>query len=192
MAHFDPILSPPVRLVRLTQEHDFKPFDCGNTDLNNFLIEDSKYNLKYLLSVTYVIENEDKTIAYFNVANDLLRISADSHKKFKSILRRKVKDKYLYKLFNYTEFPAVKIGRLAVNKDFQCRGIGTQLIKAITYSFINNNKTGCVFITVEALNNPRTINFYEKNGFNYLIEPDAKKESLVMFRCLLNYIQYPK
>lgn len=45
-----------IRLVRLTEDHTFKPFDCGNNDLNHFLFDDSKEYLKNRISVTYVIE----------------------------------------------------------------------------------------------------------------------------------------
>jgi ribosomal protein S18 acetylase RimI-like enzyme len=189
MASSNIILNPP---KRLTQEYFIKPFDCGNPDLNSFLFNDAKYNLRYLLSVTYLIENEDKTIAYFNVANDLLRINVDSNREFKNILRKRVKDEhhFIYKLFEYRAFPAVKIGRLAVDSNFQCKGIGSQLINAITYSFINNNKTGCVFITVEAINDEKTIHFYRKNGFDFLHPTDANESSRVMYRCLLNYAEW--
>ena len=45
-----------IRVVRLTQDYQFKSFDCGNQDLNDFLLSDSKPYLKKLLSVTYILE----------------------------------------------------------------------------------------------------------------------------------------
>ncbi len=71
-------------------------------------------------------------------------------------------------------YPAAKIGRLAVDKDFQDQGIGTFLIKSLVQSFIRKNKTGCQFITVDAINDntQRTIKFYENNGFKYLTMND--------------------
>ena len=48
-----------VVLKRLTQDHEFKPFDCGNQDLNDFLLKDSKLYQKNLLAVTYIFETED-------------------------------------------------------------------------------------------------------------------------------------
>ena len=41
-----------MKIVRLTQEHVFKPFDCGEADLNDFLLIDSKEYAKALLAVT--------------------------------------------------------------------------------------------------------------------------------------------
>ena len=50
-----------IRVVRLTQDYQFKSFDCGNQDLNDFLLSDSKPYLKKLLSVTYILETDDDT-----------------------------------------------------------------------------------------------------------------------------------
>lgn len=47
-----------IRVVRLTQDYQFKSFDCGNQDLNDFLLSDSKPYLKKLLSVTYIFETD--------------------------------------------------------------------------------------------------------------------------------------
>ena len=35
--------------------------------------------------------------------------------------------------------------------------------------FRTNNRTGCRFLIVDALNRPDTLHYYEKNGFRYLI-----------------------
>ena len=48
-----------IKVVRLTQDYQFKSFDCGNQDLNDFLLIDSKPYLKKLLSVTYILETDE-------------------------------------------------------------------------------------------------------------------------------------
>ena len=63
-----------MKVVRLTQEHIFKPFDCGEEDLNEFLIHDAKLYAKGLLAVTYIIEDEDNTIAFFSLSNDRISL----------------------------------------------------------------------------------------------------------------------
>lgn len=30
-----------IRIVRLTEDYEIKPFDCGNDDLNDFLLNDA-------------------------------------------------------------------------------------------------------------------------------------------------------
>ena len=49
---------------RINLEHVFKPFDCGNQDLNDFLLNDSNMYLENLLSVTYVFETDEDTVAF--------------------------------------------------------------------------------------------------------------------------------
>lgn len=64
-----------MKIVRLTQEHTFKPFDCGEDDLNDFLLQDAKQYAKGLLAVTYVIEDEDMTVAFFSLSNDRISLA---------------------------------------------------------------------------------------------------------------------
>lgn len=68
-----------MRLIRLTEDYVFKPFDCGDNDLNEFLLSDSKSYLHRLVSVTYIIETDDRTVAFFSVSNDRVSI-VDSDK----------------------------------------------------------------------------------------------------------------
>jgi GNAT superfamily N-acetyltransferase len=173
------------RLIRLTSEHIIKPFNCGDSDLNTFLYQEAKDYLKCLMYVTYILETPDKTIAFYCVSNDLLRLSMASHREFKSKLRKNASANVRYTLFEWNEFPAVKIGRFAVDEDYQGQKIGTSLLDAIIYSFTTNNKTGCTFITVNAINNKRTTKFYIKNGFTFLTQSDTNKESRQMYKCLL-------
>ena len=63
---------------RFNPDDSVKPFDCGDADLNGFLLEDdpsvsnARHHANELLAVTYVIEDEEKeqTIAYFSLLND--------------------------------------------------------------------------------------------------------------------------
>ena len=45
--------------------------------------------------------------------------------------------------------------------------------------FRTNNRTGCRFLIVDALNCPATLHYYEKNGFRYLID-DERLEAKYM------------
>ena len=102
-----------MRIVKLTESHVLKPFDCGDQDLNDFLFNDAKDYYKHRLSVTYLLENETETVAYFSVSNDKLSINESDKPTW-----RKIKP-----LFNHRkhrgDYPAVKVGRLAVNLKYQ-------------------------------------------------------------------------
>ena len=90
-----------------------------------------------------------------------------------------------FKKRGLTNFPAVKIGRLAVNKNYQRQGIGKMIIDWVKESFTNQNKTGCLFIIVDAINRIETINFYKASGFEFLNDRDASDKTRLMFYCLL-------
>ena len=47
--------------------------------------------------------------------------------------------------------------------------------------FIDNNKTGCKFITIDANNSPDVIGFYKKNGFDFLTYTDETEKSRIMY-----------
>ena len=148
------------RIIRLSDEYVFKPFDCGNKDLNDFLFDDAKAYRKRLLAVTYIVETDSDVVAYFSLSNDKISIP-DSDKS----TWRKIK-----KLFPHakhrSDYPAVKIGRLAVNRKFQGENIGSDILKFVCHMFVSNNRTGCTFVTVDAL--CAAVPFYLRNGFNYL------------------------
>ena len=97
-----------IRVVRLTHDYQFKSFDCGNQDLNDFLLSDSKPYLKKLLSVTYILETDDDIVAYFSVSNDKISVP-DSDK----ATWRKIKALFPHSKHR-SDYPAVKIGRLDV------------------------------------------------------------------------------
>lgn len=47
-----------MRLIRLTPEYEFTEFDCGDDDLNEFLIEDAKNFLEKRIANTFILHEE--------------------------------------------------------------------------------------------------------------------------------------
>lgn len=169
---------------RLTLDYQIKPFECNeeDIDLKEFLEEDALPYLRQLLAVTYLIENQNETIAFFTVSNDKILLSESKSKAF---WKKHVASNLHFEKRGFNSFPAVKIGRLAVNKNHQGKGFGKMIIDWVKHSFIEHNKTGCLFIVVDALNRPRTISFYEKCGFEFLKQDDTNDKTRLMYYCLL-------
>lgn len=84
---------------------------------------------------------------------------------------------------------------------YQGKGVGSDLISFISSWFVkDDNKSGCRFLLVDAYNNPKTLNFYERNGFLYLFSTevqeavslalpiDTKLKTRIMFYDLLDSI----
>ncbi|MCR5574070.1 MAG: GNAT family N-acetyltransferase [Bacteroidaceae bacterium] len=161
-----------MKIVRLTQEHDFKPFDCGEGDLNEFLLQDSKQYAKGLLAVTYVIEDEESTVAFFSLSNDRISLLESDKATW-----RRIRSSFPHRKHR-SDYPAVKIGRLGVNVNAQHKHIGTDILDFVKQTFITNNRTGCCFVTVDALYS--AVPFYKQNGFKPL-RKENKGETVPMY-----------
>ncbi len=163
------------KLERLGSDDDRDcSFDCGDSDLNEFFFSDSRLVSRELIAVTYAWIEDNQTLAYFSISNDAISREVD-----KAAYRRASRNVPHPKRF--MTLPAVKIGRLAVDKRFQSNGIGSLVLDFIKGWFTEGNKTGCRFIVVDALNKPDTLNFYSKNGFLYLNPKDDKDKTRLMY-----------
>ena len=170
--------SLPNRIVRLSLDTVIGDFDCGDSDLNDFLGTDARNYLLQLLAVTYLIMDNDKPVAFFSVFNDALTSDPNLpgiKTTWNRIVRAIPNDK------RRKIYPAVKLGRFGVTKEIQSKGLGTEILDWIKMSFVTNNKTGCRFITVDAYNNERTLKFYQRNEFNFLSPDDEKKDTRQMY-----------
>lgn len=163
-----------------SDEDVFKSFDCHNADLNDFLIESDPstpnailYD-KEFLAVTYVAIDEDTQdiLAYFSLLNDKIDREFISSNLWNRLSRKIPNAK------RRSSYPALKIGRFAVNGEGQHKGIGKELIFFIQTWFYKDRKSGCRFITVDALREAEP--FYAKCGFTRLSEPKDTDETILM------------
>jgi GNAT superfamily N-acetyltransferase len=69
----------------------------------------------------------------------------------------------------------VLIGRLGTNREFEDQGYGSAVMDFIKLWFRIGSKTECRFIIVDAYNNPRTLHYYQKNQFEFLIDEEQKE-----------------
>ncbi len=160
-------------LDKLEKEPHGILFDCGDDDLNEFLLKDAFLQQEQLLSATYLVCKGKDIVAYFSVLND--SISADKRMK-KALPHGK----------RYKTFPAVKIGRFAVNNDYQGTGVGGDLINFLKLFFVVKNKTGCRYLIADAYNKEKVVGFYLRNGFEILTQEDKNKETRAMYFDLIS------
>ena len=57
-----------ISVLLLTENHTIKPFDCEDDDLNDFLFNEAILYRKELLATTFVIENNERTLGYYEFA----------------------------------------------------------------------------------------------------------------------------
>ncbi len=166
---------PDYSLARLDADKIIKPFDCGDVDLNDFLHNDSVNSSNELLTVTYLLESNDETIAFFSLLNDKIRQEDVEDMTAWNRFRKKI----FPNAKRFLNYPAMKIGRLGVTCNAQNKKIGKEILDYLKILFVTNNRTGCRFITVDAYK--KSIQFYSKNGFLFLTSKDESSDTRLMF-----------
>ncbi|MDR0865602.1 MAG: GNAT family N-acetyltransferase [Candidatus Symbiothrix sp.] len=171
--------------TKLSHDYEIKNFDCGDVDLNVFLLNDAKNYLNELMSITYVIEYENQIIAYFCLLNDKVVFDTlDTQEK--SLWNRFNRRNQIPNSKRRKNYPAAKIGRLAVTKDFKGGGIGRFIINMIQSIILKKMDIACRFITVDAYRD--AFGFYLKNGFEFLSTEDEGESVRLMYFDLKNII----
>ncbi|WP_406533770.1 GNAT family N-acetyltransferase [Methanobrevibacter sp.] len=158
----------------LNENHDLSDFDCGDEDLNGFLKKDALSQQKENLNITKLIIYEGKILGFTSILTDALPLKNINEKN----LRLKIKDRLGVKSKN-RNVPAVKIGRLAIDKKYAGKGLGSHILRNILYSLkvLAENYLGFRFIVVEGY--AKAFNFYvAKNGFEYLNKDYEKVKNI--------------
>lgn len=158
-------------------------FSCGDEDLDDFILNDAYLYRNALLAITYVVEHKDtrQVSAYFSLANDRITIKDFPDKNAFNRFRRHrfVNEKRL------TNYPAVKLCRFAIDSSLKGQSVGTYLLDFMKSFFVDDNRTGCRFMTVDAYRSAEP--FYGKNGFLYLTnEEQENSKTRLMFFDLIN------
>ena len=163
-----------MKLVRLTLTHELSDFDCGDNDLNSFLINDAKPSLELRIANTFILEDHGQIVAFFCLLNDKVSKDEIIGSRWKKIKRNFPKDKQFH------SYPTIKIGRFAVSSRYHGRNIGSDLMSMVK-TMLNNNREYSAFryITVDAYLS--AVPFYEKNGFIHLTKKDEDEHTRLMF-----------
>ncbi len=147
-------------------------FDCGDDDLNEYFRIDSKHYRENLLTQTYCLllrPVPDFAIALLDFCNDAVQL-----KNISAVLETDDRART-------RSFPAVKLTRLGVAKQFQGQNIGSHTLNMIKRFFTVDNRTGCRLVTVDAWNRPEILRFYEKNNFLPLYTRDKDGPTRALF-----------
>jgi GNAT superfamily N-acetyltransferase len=164
-----------LQAVKITDSQIIKPFDCGDLDLNDFLMSDANNYQKQLLAVTYVVENDLQTAGFFSLLTDKISVNDTESK---NQWRKNFRDT-LPQNKRFSSYPAIKIGRLGIDLNFQGKGLGTEIMNFIKAMILNENRYGCRYITVDAYR--QSLKYYERNDFRYLTSTDANEDTRLMY-----------
>lgn len=144
-------------------------FSCGDKDIDEFFTQEYEAYAYELLGKSYCFVNMEthQIVAAFTVSNSILRVDYLSKSK-RNLFNRTIPNPKRRSLY-----PAVLVGQLGINHPFQGKHIGNEALDFIKAWFVDPmNKTGCRYIIVDAINHPKVIDFYKRNGFCLLFDTD--------------------
>lgn len=151
-----------------------KDFSCGHPDLDDFFHNDCIAYSKTLFGKSYCFcskDNRNDIICAFTVSNASIftnRLPNSRKRKIGRVIPFEKRDLI---------YPAVLIGRLGTNCKYQHLHIGTELMDFIKAWFTEpHNKTGCRYLVVDAYNTDIPINYYLKNGFDFMFSSEEQEK----------------
>jgi GNAT superfamily N-acetyltransferase len=168
--------------TELTDSTDFGRFDCGEPEMTDFLIEDAKNYQKQKIANTYLFVQDDLSIAaYFCISNDCLVDLGEESGYTNTVFNRFHRKIKLPNPKRIRQYPAIKVGRLGVDKKHHGTGVAYDLMAFIKGFSIKDHKPACRLLLLDALNQPRQIQYYKRNGFEFLLDNDADEKNRIMY-----------
>jgi len=130
-----------LKIETLTREHNRDAFDCGNHELNRYLRNTARQHIEKGISRTFVLveeSNPTEILGFFTLASCEILVEK---------LPRKYAKKYPARA------PAATLARLAVKKNLQRKGLGTQMmVNAIERILRVSENLGIIGFFVDAKN----------------------------------------
>jgi GNAT superfamily N-acetyltransferase len=168
---------------KLEENETISSFDCGDRDLNDFILNEAHLYQSELLSVNYVLQHKETKdfVGFVSLANDRVSINDFPENRLFNRFRKRFPNRK-----RITSYPAVKICRLAVHESYKGRSLGSFLLRFVKTYLRFDNKTGCRFLTVDAYES--ALPFYHKHQFLPLVENDSDKRTRLLYYDLASMI----
>jgi len=147
----------------LNKKHNRKDFDCGKELLNDYLKSQAGQDVKRKLSVCFVSSDSETNViqGYYTLSNYSIPLSSFSEQIQKKLPK------------SYNSIQTTLLGRLAIDKKYQGKGIGKiLLIDALKRSYGISNEIGSFGIIVDPIDDEAK-GFYQK--YDYIELPDSGK-----------------
>lgn len=130
-------------------------FNSGHTDLDLFFARYAGQNqFRHHIGVTYVATNDSVILGFITLAMGSIETQ--------SVPKIKIPGNY--------PLPVLRLGRMAVDRNYQGLGIGKQLLRyALLLALQQKSIMGCVGVVVDI--KAEAVVFYEKFGFQVIEQP---------------------
>lgn len=148
------------RLELLGKQHDRSSFSCGIESLDQYLKTQASQDLRRKANAVFVlvpIADSWTILGYFTlcaygISPGVIPEAARKH------------------IPKYPMVSATLIGRLAIHRDFQGKGLGSRLLAAaLRKAYENSAVVGSSMVVVDAIDE-RAVQFYREHGFIKLPE----------------------
>lgn len=166
----------------LSENFDLDSFDSTDADIDEFLKQDALNYQEEMMAKTYLFYKDRSTIiAFFSILNDCLQDKGYSNNVWNKFHRKQS----IPNRKRIRQYPAIKIGRLGVAKDFQGTGVAYELMDFIKGFSILELKPACRLLLLDAYNKPQQLRYYKSNGFTFLFEDPENAKTRLMYYDLI-------
>ncbi len=142
-----------LRVTPLPDDFTPPPFDCGELDLTDYLCDGAAAEDQRVgFSRCYLVTLPDgRLVGYFAVLADSIR------------LRTKERPKGV----RYSTAPALKLGRMGVDRAFRGRNVGTWILDYVVglARSLAAERVGVRYVTLDALGRAPLVAWYGRYGF---------------------------
>lgn len=139
-----------VKSIEEVETSLFKDFSCGNEDLDRYLKNFARQNHEKGIGKSFIALDE-KCVGYYTISMASLEFIEIPERFNKGIPRYPV--------------PVARVGRLAVDAQFQGKKIGTALLTDALKKIWEASKTVAAYAVIVDAKNERAKKFYEGFGF---------------------------
>lgn len=153
--------STAFQIEALSGAHDRSRFDCGSPPLDRYLREQASQDIKRRVATCFVAlpGNQEDIAGYYTLTATSIALGSVSAEIAKKLPR-------------YPVVPAALLGRLAVSKAWQGKGLGSALLAD---ALLRTAKTELgVFAMLVDAQDEAACQFYEHFGFKLLLGHDRR------------------
>lgn len=160
-------------ITKLSPTHNLSAFDATDCELQEFIRDEALAYQKEALGVTYLVILESSIVAFFTLAMN----SIPTEKlELQEIIRIRGKVNHPY--------PALLLGRLAVDKEWQSKGIGSFILEWVFgLARSLSASVGCRYVCLHCRDH--MVKYYGDRGFERCeIEKKLNEPNWMYRRCV--------
>jgi len=140
-------------IERFGPQHDRPAFSCGNEPLDRYFHERIRKDVEAKVAAAYVMADGPAVVGYYTLS---------AHSVERDVLPEEVISKL--KLPKYASLPVALMGRLAVDRKYQGKGLGEiLLLNAMERTYIHSSQVASFAFVVDAKES--AVEFCRKYGF---------------------------